>query len=163
MKLLSLLIVACFLLFIANYCHSIPISEEAYSSSQSYGNAGASGYADVFPLSTNIPEIEVGSAASSGDGGRAHSTEFATYSQGYSYQTPEYFPEFVQPSSNEDYEYVAPYWNPESYWNPEYYWNSEYYWNPEGLYYPSTTNEEWYNPSSWNEWVPTTDEGGYIF
>ncbi|EME29512.1 uncharacterized protein Gasu_31500 [Galdieria sulphuraria] len=113
MKLLTLVILCCFILIIASPCNSLPIYEDAFSSSQTYGDAEASGYAEVIPVSTNIPELQAASAAESTKGGRANQVDFAAYSQGYSipfdqlqnvypqlqftpYQILPFFPQFNQ-------------------------------------------------------------------
>ncbi|GJQ15836.1 hypothetical protein GpartN1_g7627.t1 [Galdieria partita] len=83
MKLLELATVFCFVVLITGPSHSIPIYEDAFSYSQTYGDAEASGYAEVIPTSTKVPELQAASFAESTNGGRAHQVDFAEYSQGY--------------------------------------------------------------------------------
>ncbi|KAK4528336.1 hypothetical protein GAYE_SCF55G6276 [Galdieria yellowstonensis] len=69
--------------------HAVPVGEDAFSFSQTFGNASASGNASVIPATTKIPKLEVTSSASSKDNGKAAQVDFADYSKGY--PSPSYF------------------------------------------------------------------------
>ncbi|GJQ15679.1 hypothetical protein GpartN1_g7470.t1 [Galdieria partita] len=63
--------------------HAVPFGEDAFSFSQTSGNASASGNASVIPATTTIPKLQVTSSASSKDKGKAAQVDFADYSKGY--------------------------------------------------------------------------------
>ncbi|EME29235.1 hypothetical protein Gasu2_55310 [Galdieria sulphuraria] len=62
---------------------AVPFGEDAFSFSETSGNASASGNASVIPSSTKIPKLQVTSSASSKDNGKAAQVDFADYSKGY--------------------------------------------------------------------------------